>query len=685
MKKIIKRLIIGSGIFFILIVISLIIFSKFIKVEKYKPYIENKVSREIGLPLKLNGDLSFSLFPWAGISFTDLSIGNPPGFREKNLLTIKSFKVKMKLLPLLSKKIEVKEFVVEEPCLFLEKQKNGKGNWEGIGEKKDKIPSYKIVSKGNNKKIEKKSDKDEFPIKSIFVKKIEVKNGFVQYNDDTNGDKKNISDLSFNTDNVSLDKPVDFDFAAKINGYLMSIKGKAGEFSKQTKQFPIDLNIKFAKLININIKGKISDPLKKKQFDLKLNISPFSPKKLIKLTGIPLTIITSDPSALTSMDFNAGIKGDPENISVSKGVINIDKSKVDFSADIKKFSKPDITFNFNMDSIDIDKYLPAFEKSDTEKVTVIKEKTEIQENSKKQINYAPLRKLVINGKINVGKIKVHGGNIEKLYVKIYGKNGIFNIKPVSFNMYNGSVLSDFKLNVVTNTPKTFINIKADKINAGLMLNDFMKKNIIEGTLKSIISLNMKGDSVEKIKKNLNGNGDFVFTDGAVVGVDIPGMIHNLKVSIGLAEKNKTKQRTDFSELHSPFTIKNGIFDTSGTTMTSPVLRVKIKGKADLNKENLNFRVEPKFVATLKGQGDTKKRSGIILPILVKGSFDYPKFKPDYKGILRENFGKSLPKKDDLKNLIKGKGSSSIKFESIKKSAGGLINSFLSGSKGTSKK
>ncbi len=672
MKKFIKWIFIGSGLFFILIAISLIVIPKFVNVEKYKPYIESRVSDAIGLPFKLNGNLNLSFFPWTGISFTDLSIGNSPGFKEKNLLTIKSFKVKMKLLPLLSRKVEVKEFIVEEPRLFLEKQKNGKGNWEGIGEKKDKI-----VSREKNKKIERKSDKDEFPVKSIFVKKISIKNGSVQFNDDISGDEKKISDLSFNTDNVSFDKPVNFDFSAKINGYLMSIKGKAGEFSKHTKLFPVDLKIKFAKLINIDIKGKISDPLKKKKFDLKFGISPFSPKKLMKLTGISLPIITSDPSALTSMDFNARIKGDPENIYISKGVINIDKSKVDFSAGIKNFSKPDLTFNFNMDSIDIDKYLPTPEKTDSDKV---KEKIKTQDNANKKINYAPLRKLVVNGKIDVGKIKVHGGIIEKLHVKISGKNGIFNIKPVSFNMYNGSVLSDLKLNVVKNTPKTFVNFKADKIQAGPMLKDFMKKDVIEGTFKSVISLNMTGDDAEKIKRNLNGNGDLVFTDGAIVGVDIPGMIHNLKASFGLAEKSKKKPRTDFSEIHSPFTIKNGVFNTSGTTMASPVVRVKITGKADLNKENLNFRVEPKFVATLKGQGDTKKRSGIIVPILVKGNFDSPKFKPDYKGMLKANFGKSLPKKGDLKKLLNGKSSSSSKPESIKKNAGRLINNFLSGSK-----
>ncbi len=676
MKKFIKWFIIGSGIFFMLIAASLVIIPKFVNVEKYKPYIEKKVSNAIGRPVNLNGDLSLSLFPWAGLSFTDLSIGNPPGFKEKNLLTIKSFKVKMKLLPLISRKIEVKEFVIDEPRLFLEKQNQGIGNWEGIGKNNEKI-SLKEKKK-KIKKIEKKSDKDEFPVKSLFVNKIAIKNGFILFNDDATKDRKEISDLSFTTNNVSLDKPVDFVFKAKIDGYLMSIMGRAGAFLKQKKQLPIDLTIQFVNLINLKISGKISDPLKKKKFDLKFSVSPFSPRKLMEAINQTFPIKTSDPMALTSMDMNVDISGDPQDISISKGIINIDKSKIDFSAEIKDFSKPWIAFNFNLNQIDIDRYLPAVDKTD--KDNKAEEKPKSLANTKTKNNYAALKKLVINGKINIGKIKVKRVKMEKLYMKISGKKGIFNINPVSFNLYNGSVLSDATINLSKNTPKIILNSKADKIQTGPLLNDFMEKNILEGTLKSDIYLTMTGDDAEKIKSNLNGKGKLVFTDGAIVGVDIPGMIHNLKASFGLTEKNKKKSRTDFSELNAPFTITNGIVDTSGTTMVSPVLRVKVKGKANLVKENMNLRVEPKFVATLKGQGDTKKRSGITVPILVSGNFDSPKFRPDYKGLLKSNFGKYIPKKNDLEKMIKGKGSSSVTIKSIKKDAGGFINNFLNSSK-----
>ena len=60
--------------------------------------------------------------------------------------------------------------------------------------------------------------------------------------------------------------------------------------------------------------------------------------------------------------------------------------------------------------------------------------------------------------------------------------------------------------------------------------------------------------------------------------------------------------------------------------------IRMAGDAHLVKEKLDFRVEPKFVATIKGQRDTKQRSGIMVPVLVTGTFSEPKFRPDLERI-----------------------------------------------------
>jgi AsmA protein len=133
-----------------------------------------------------------------------------------------------------------------------------------------------------------------------------------------------------------------------------------------------------------------------------------------------------------------------------------------------------------------------------------------------------------------------------------------------------------------------------------------------------------------------------------MGIDIPGMVRNVKTSFMGGEKSTEKPRTDFAELHVPFTITNGLVDTPGTTLASPLLRITVKGKTDLVSETLDMRVEPKFVATLKGQGDTKERSGIMVPVLISGTFAKPKFNPDLKSMVKS----VLPTEEELKKVIK---------------------------------
>ena len=163
------------------------------------------------------------------------------------------------------------------------------------------------------------------------------------------------------------------------------------------------------------------------------------------------------------------------------------------------------------------------------------------------------------------------------------------------------------------------------------------------------------DHVQAIRKmDLSlADGDFLFEDGAIKGIDLAGMANNVKAAFGLAEKAGETARTEFSKLHAPFTVKQGLVNTANTTLISPLIRLAASGTADLVSENLDFRVEPKFVGTLKGQGDSQERSGLMVPVLVTGTFSSPKFRPDFERILKQKIERSLP--DLQKQLLPGDG------------------------------
>ena len=109
---------------------AILIIPALVDINDYKPEIQNKLSEITGRPVSLQGDLGLSVFPWAGVTVSDLIIGNPSGFEKEKFVTVKSFEARIKLLPLLSGNYEIKRFVLKEPHIILIKNAAGKTNWE---------------------------------------------------------------------------------------------------------------------------------------------------------------------------------------------------------------------------------------------------------------------------------------------------------------------------------------------------------------------------------------------------------------------------------------------------------------------------------------------------------------------------------------------------------------------------
>ena len=85
MKKVIKWFMIAVGFLAVVVIAMLLLLPVFLDMQKYKPYIEHRVSEAVGRPFAMGDKFKVSLFPWAGVSFSDLHLGNPPGFDEKDL------------------------------------------------------------------------------------------------------------------------------------------------------------------------------------------------------------------------------------------------------------------------------------------------------------------------------------------------------------------------------------------------------------------------------------------------------------------------------------------------------------------------------------------------------------------------------------------------------------------------
>ncbi len=653
MKKVIKWFMIAVGFLAVVVIAMLLLLPVFMDVQKYKPYIERRVSEAVGRPFTMGEKFKASLFPWAGVSLSDLHLGNPPGFDEKDFVSVKSFEIRVKLLPLLLSKfkdIQINHIILNEPRIALIKQKDGKTTWEW----KEKEPAQ---SKKNEIKPVEGEPGEEFSLKSLAVGDLSINNGLILWIDHSNKEKKEVSGLNLQLSDVSLDRPVNLKFDALMDGYPVSVNGKLGPVGEKPGigAVPFDISVNALKQLAIHLKGRIDNPAEDPKFDIAVDVSSFSLRKLLSETGQPIPAGQSDPGTLNKVALKAHLKGNPQKISVSDGILNIDESKINFSVNAKDFSRPDVTFKVKLDQIDLNRYLPpkTGKKSDANKKSGSSELAS-KKPAEEKTDYSSLRSLVLNGSIHAGKVKVNKTVAQDINVKISGKNGIFHINPLTMKLYNGDMSSNITLNVKKNTPQSNIKLKLNNIECEPLIKDVLEKDILKGTVKAGVALSMSGDDAEKIMKTLNGKGEFSVKNGAVKGIDLVAMVRNTDGAYGFAGQSNKSSETGFSELYAPFTITDGLLKTTDTRMVSTLIRVAVSGKANLPGETLKFRIEPVVVTTSKADKKKMKRSEVKVPVLVSGTFSSPKFRPDLKAIAKDQLKKEVFESKEFKKVFKKK-------------------------------
>jgi len=657
MGKWVKWILILFGGFLVLLVLAVLLIPALVDVETYKPAIEQQASKALGLDVHLAGDMELSLFPWVGVSLSDLSVDNPPEFTREKLLTVQSFDVRVKLLPLLSKDIQVKRFVLQGPRIILEKNASGKGNWEALGgpPPKDRPPKKEAPSAP-----EPEAPAPGLPVNALAIDDFSVTEGSLLWIDTAGGLEKEITEVNLRVTDVSLEAPVPITFSAVVDGKPVSMEGKIGPVGKQPGKGPIPFDIALGGLgeITARLKGRIQEPTTAPEVDLDLRIEPFSPRKVMSALNQPFPVETTDPEALSRIGFQAKIAADPSSLSVSDGTLELDRSTLTFSASVKNPKAPDIRFDTRLDAIDLDRYLPP--PSDTPTEAESPEKEPPDEPS--AVDPGPLRKLRVNGEARIGKLKAAGAEIQDMRLKIVGENGIFRLDPLTLNSYRGSIVAKGRVDLAREAPASQVDLEVEGVQVGPLLRDVLNRDLMEGATRAELSLNMEGVNPDRIKQTLDGQGLFVFKDGSIKGVNLTAMVRNVDTAFtipgltkgGSAPASKpgaSQARTDFSELTMGFEITDGLVKIPEAALVSPFIRATVSGQADLVEEDLDLRVTPKFVATAKGQGDTEKRAGYVVPVVVGGTFSSPTFRPDVKAII-----KMVPKEtvtDILKDPEKG--------------------------------
>ncbi|WP_371397158.1 AsmA family protein [Fretibacter rubidus] len=208
-----RKIIIGVAVVILLLVAGLIALPSLIPSSVYKDNIEATLTRELARPVTVSGDVSLSVFPVIKAKAGRVDIGNPDGFKSVNFASMDGLDARIKLLPLLSKTVEISAFTLKNPEINLQKRSDGTVNWAfGDTEQADET-----TDTGPFKRDGRYSDIDP------KIGRFALENGTVTYVDDTTQTTIDLQEVNMAFAVPSLSKPVSIDGSLILNGNPLSI------------------------------------------------------------------------------------------------------------------------------------------------------------------------------------------------------------------------------------------------------------------------------------------------------------------------------------------------------------------------------------------------------------------------------------------------------------------------------
>jgi AsmA protein len=328
---------------------------------------------------------------------------------------------------------------------------------------------------------------------------------------------------------------------------------------------------------------------------------------------------------------NVNIKADGEKLALSGLNVKFDDSQIKGGLGISHFSKPLYTFDLDIDQLNLDKYIIASDKPAETKANT----------GDAPIDLSALKALNANGSIRIGNLRYGKTKASNVRVDLKAANGIATIAPLSANLYQGSMNGSLSVDA-RNTPSIAFKQDMKGIAIGPLLVDAINNDMLDGKGTLNVDVTASGNTVDAMKKALNGKSSLQLADGAIKGIDIAGTIRNAKSKLNVLKGQSSigadqTQKTDFSELSASFDIKNGVAHNEDLAMKAPILRLAkgdSRGDVDIANETINYLAKPTIVKSIKGQGgaDLDALAGVSIPVKVTGTFSAPKYGVDFASL-----------------------------------------------------
>lgn len=555
--------------------------------NRYKAEIAAAVHKSTGRELTIEGDIGLTFFPWLGVQTGPMRLSNAPGFGDAPFASIRAAGLKVKLLPLLRKEVDVDVVTLDGLQLHLMRNAAGLGNWQDL-----------VRSAAQ----ESPSDQAGAAVPAVFgLGGVNLRDASITWDDLAASTRYEISKLHLRSGAIRPGQPVALDLEFDVNSTSPALGGRVQlatqaryqaegqrlelgalklEARLMTPAQNADFTLSAHALLDlaqqryqandVNLSGRLSggklpgkpiefalttridadwkdhrlalEPLTltapglkadgavhgrelvtAPRFDGSLNAVSGDVRAFMKNLG--LTLNTADPTALQAARAQLAFNATKDELAVPQLRLTLDQTTMSGELALRGYTKPAVRFKLAADGIDADRYLPPAPKADAAHAEpMAAPPAAVAAAGAAALPLDKLRALDVDGTLTVGKLQIKKLKLNDIQMTVKAKDGLIAARPLLAQLYGGRYRGDVQLDARGSNLRLSTDDVLSNVAIGPLARDFLEKDLVAGSGNLQVRLAATGVNAEQMRRSLGGKLGFSFTDGRINGVNLVEML-----------------------------------------------------------------------------------------------------------------------------------------------------------------
>jgi len=207
-----KWLIVGTVLLFLCVVVVLVLLNLNFLIERNRDFLVAQAEQALGRKVSV-GKVGVSLLNGIGVRLKDFSISDDTSFSKGEFIRARDLKINLEFWPLLSKEIQIKRMILNQPVIGIIRDKKGAFNFSSIGKKeKGKKPAAR------------KPPAEEAPPLALLVNFIDISDGELRYQDRKEGVDFRVQKIDLRVEDLEFDKPFSLNLSAALLSKRQNLK-----------------------------------------------------------------------------------------------------------------------------------------------------------------------------------------------------------------------------------------------------------------------------------------------------------------------------------------------------------------------------------------------------------------------------------------------------------------------------